>query len=478
MIHIEVNNNKCKITGPIKDVMRMQKDFKVRNPNAYFIRLKGFAKDGWDGKIDYITDAGYFRTGLLPEVVIYVKEVLKTEVKLIDNRPDPEVKPKFPKKVGNLEPRGYQEKAIRAIIENEIEGLHFPIGVEKAATNAGKTMIMAGIYLAYKRKIPALVLIKEGDLYDQFKKEIPELVGDDAGFVRGKEKNWNKFTVAMVQTLARDVNKYKNELAKIGMVLVDEADLADNKSYKSILTKCYNANIRVGLSGSIYTSKLAKHKPKNMNLKSYFGNIVFEIPKIDMVELGHSTRIVIKVFKGSKVKPDPNEKDWKAEYDRGITYNEDRINKIIDRIKFNAKLGRLPALVIGQFHNHIELMHSVFQNKLGDKYTIDYVHGARKDRKKILERFRKGKIDILISSFIIKRGQNLPLTKLLINAAGSDSQATVIQLMGRLERKHESKNKAYMEDFFDEGKYLKRHSKHRVIYYKQEKFKVYEKYKQ
>lgn len=477
MIKIQVNNNKCKLFGPIKDIMKMQEAFKVKNPNAFFIRKKGYAEPGWDGKINYITDANYFKTGLLPKVVRYIKEELNTTVELIDERPDLGVKPKYPKKVGELKPRPYQEKAIKAVINNTVEDIRFPMGVLNMATNAGKTMIMAGIYLAYQRKIPALVLINEADLYEQFKKEIPELVGDDAGFIRGKEKNWGNFTVAMVQTLSRDVKNYKNQLSKFGMVLVDEADLGTSKSYTSILTQCYNAKIRVGLSGTIYMSKLKKHEPKNENLRCYFSDEISAISKKDMQSKGYSTKTIIRITNGSSVPPVKGEKDWKAEYDRGITFNEDRINKVIDRIKWNAKLKRLPALVIGQFHNHIELMNMVFQKKLGNKYRIEYVHGDVKNRKDIIADFRDGHIDILISSFIIKRGKNLPLTKLLINAAGSDSQATVLQLMGRLERTHETKKKAYMEDFYDEGSYLKRHSKHRVIYYKKEGLKVIEEYK-
>lgn len=478
MIKIQVNNNKCKLHGPIKDIMQIQEAFKVRNPNAFFIRKKGFAQDGWDGKINYITDANYFKTGLLPKVCRYIREELKTDIEIIDDRPDLGVKPKFPKKVAGLTPRPYQEKAIKSVIENTVEGIKFPMGVLNMATNAGKTMIMAGIYLAYKRKIPAIVLINDGDLYEQFKREIPELVGDDAGFIRGKEKKWNNFTVAMVQTLSRDVRNYKNQLAKFGMVLVDEADLGTSKSYTSILTQCHNAKIRVGLSGTIYMSKLAKHKPKNENLRCYFSDEISNISKKEMQDKGYSTKTIIRITRGSQVPPEKGEKDWKAEYDRGITYNERRILKVINRIKWNAKLKRLPALVIGQFHNHIELMDMVFQKELGHKYKIAYVHGDVKNRRDIIERFRTGKIDILIASFIIKRGKNLPLTKLLINAAGSDSQATVLQLMGRLERTDDSKKKAYMEDFYDEGTYLQRHSKHRVAYYKKEGLTVIEKYKQ
>lgn len=486
MVTILINNNKCKLQGPLKILNKIQKDFKVRNPNAFFIRKMGNVQQGWDGKINYITDSGYFKTGLLHKVITWL-QTNNHEIEIIDHRPDFNIKPKAPKKIGDFLLTGdyiYQRQAIKAIINNKIAGINIPTGVLDAATNSGKTTIMAGIYLAYKRKIPCIVLLKDGDLFEQFKREIPELIGhEDFGYVRGKEQNWNKFTVAMVQTLSRDIKKFKKELIKFGMVLVDEADEADSKSYKTIITNLYNTVIRVGLSGSIYMSKLAKDKPKNENLRSFFGEVVFRIDKMEMVKKGLSTKVVIKMHRGNTkaIPPAPPEVDmseYQWQYLQGITNNFERAHKGLELLKYNIKLKRLPALIICRFHKHIELLYSVINKSLGSKYVVKYVHGGinKQTRKDILEDFRVGKIDILISSFIIKRGKNHPLIKYIQNAAGSDSQETVSQIMGRGERLHSSKKKYYLDDFFDEGSYLRRHSKHRVIYYKKEGFKVITKF--
>lgn len=475
-IIIEITNTKGLLRGDIKTITKIKNHFKVRNPNAYWIRVKSRNMDrNWDGKINYITDANYFKIGLLPSIYKFITEDLKQKVKIEDYRNEFIVdNPTIPKKVGINKPRPYQEEAIRKVITNKVGGVSFPIGVINAATNAGKTTICAGIYLAYKRKIPALVIINDGDLYNQFKKEIPELVGNDYGGVRGKEQNWNNFTIVMAQTIARNIKKYQNKLKNYGIVLIDEYDLADNKTYKSILMNCNNAFVRVGLSGSIYMSKLAKHKPKNMNLRSFSGDEIFKISKTEMVEKGHSTNLIIKLFPGNNKLCLTN--DYQVEYNNCIVYNEDRNSLIIDRVIWNiSKIKRKPIVVICRLHDHVDMLYKMLKLRLGNQYNIDYVYGGRKDRKIIIENFRDGKIDILVSSLILTRGKNFPLLKVLINAAAGDSQERVSQLMGRLERKHESKNKGIMEDFMDEGSYFRRHSKHRKIYYKQEKFKVIEK---
>lgn len=477
-IRITVNNNKCKLDGDIKVLNRVYKAFKVKHPNAFHLRRGGHVRPGWDGMIDYITDNFTFKSGLLPSVVNHIKKVEKQDIKFIDDRPDFKIKPKVPKVVGNKTPYPYQVEAISSIINNRIGGLPFWNGVIDASTNAGKTLIMAGIYLSFHRKIPALVLLKDGDLFKQFLREFPELVGDDDfGAFQGKNIKFGNFTIAMVQSLAPKVNQYKSQLAKFGMVLVDEADEGNSKSYKKILAACYNANIRVGLSGTIYMSTLKKHEQKNQDLRCFFSDVTFRIDKQELVKLGKSTPTVIRIFPGSNL---PGIKgDWQGEYQKHISSNKKRAKLVRDRVIYNARKRRYPLLVVGKMHEHIDLLYKTLKKSIPlETYRIEMVHGhtLKKTRDYIFEEFRTGKIDILISSYIIKRGKNHPLIKCIINAAGSDSEETISQIMGRGERTSETKKKYYLEDFMDSGIYMQRHSKHRVNYYKKHGFKLIKKY--
>ena len=479
MITIQINNNKGRLLGGAKQLIKLQKDFKVRNPGAFFIRkTMGARGSNWDGKINYITDSYYFQIGLLPMVIKKIEEY-KFKYEIEDHRIDLNIKPKLPKYVGDKKLRDNQRECVKRIIRNKVSGIPFPTASVKAATNFGKTLIMAGIYLAYRRKIPALILLNDADLFEQFKKEIPALLPDtDIKFIRGRKKNdiiHGHFTVAMVQSLSAFLVHHKNHLDKYGILLVDEADLANNKTYKRVIAQCINSVVTVGLSATLYMGKLAKHKPNNMALKGLFSDIIYEIGKKEMQDKGLSTKVIIKIVKGNQ-KPG-NTKDWQKEYKDCITNNADRAIKCVDRVKFNAKLGRIPALVVCRYHDHINFMYRVFKNQLGHKYIIKKVHGDTPNRNKIITDFRVGKIDILIGSHILKRGKNFPLLRYVLNAAAGDSAEAVDQILGRLERTHKDKKRAYMEDMFDEGTYLKRHSKHRVNYYKQMGLKIKEVYK-
>lgn len=461
------NNNRVELEGNIKILTKVYKAFKMKHPNAFFLRRSNSMGKGWDGHVDYINKNLHFKPGLLEQVVAKIQEY--DEAKIVDNRRDFQVNPKIPKRIGEHMPRDYQRKAIKAILDNRVCGIPHYVGVLNMSTNAGKTTIMAGIHLAFKSKIPTIVLLKDGDLFEQFKRELPSLIPkEQLGFVRGKEMNFNNFTVAMVQTLAPKVKDYSNKLAKFGICLVDEADEGESKTYKTIMSNLYNCKVRVGLSGSIYMSKLKKDAMKNQNLKSFFGEVKFEITKKEMAELGYSTPVIVRLWPGSK---EPGIKGFPDEYRQNITLNKDRTNKTVELAKRAIRLGRTPILVIFHFQEHGEKLEKAFRKKIPNK-KIGMVHGDIKNRKKIIDDFREGKLDILIGSFILKRGKNFPLIKSIINASATDSQETVSQIMGRGERTHESKKKYYLDDFMDEGRYLKRHSNHRKVYYTKEGFKV------
>lgn len=471
-LYFTLTNTRCKVEGKMKVLLKMMeaKELQVRHPSAFFIRQ--YMPPGWNGYMHVVTERGYFQIGHLPMLIKWATDNGHS-YKYIDNRPELVIN-NVPKKVGNLKPRPYQMDAVKSVVNQDINGLHFPIGVLDCATNAGKTLMMAMVHLSIK-DARTVMLINDGDLYEQFKRELPELLGkENVGFVRAKEEDWKQFTVCMVQTLSKNIAKFKPQLIKANVALVDEADLADNKTYKTIMKHMYNTSCRVGLSGTIYMSKLAKHKLKNQNLKAFFSEITYKITKKEMVEKGHSTNLVIKIVPGNTKQYKGETRDWQEVYDELITNNLARHKVILRRLQYNINYDRLPALVICRYHEHIQQVYEVIQKKLGKKYKIAIVHGGikTKERNQIIQDFREGKIDILIGSYILRRGKNFPLIRYICQASGSDSNETISQIMGRGERKHKSKSKVVIDDIFDKGKYIERHSKHRISYYKKEGFRV------
>lgn len=466
----------CELDLPLKFAQKLYQEFSVRHPNAFYLRTRQRGMQNWDGKIHYINKHGEFKIGFLPAV--YEKCIeYGIKPKVVDMRkPLPKVK-KVVTKIGKYKLRPEQEKAVKAIISNQVGNSLFQIGVLDYTVNAGKTLIMSSLYLSYKRQLKTLLITNDSDWLNQAREEFKQyLPGEDITFVQGKVLNWSNFTIGMVQSISRNMRFYQQELSKIDMVLVDEADQGGSKQYQNVLTRLFNTRVRIGLSGTIYMSKLAKDKVKNMNLEGFFGKVVAEFKLKDSIKKGYSTKTIVKM-----VPSRPWYGNWESEfvtykdiYDDSITLNRYAKRMAYARLKWNINQGRYPALVVCKHIAHCENLYKFFKKKLGDAYNISYVHvnTPSKLRQQIMKDFREGKIDILVSTTIIARGKNFPKLRYLLNAASMNSQEKSIQFLGRLVRTDESKNKVYLDDLHYPGNYLSRHGRHRKQYYQKQELKV------
>ena len=76
-------------------------------------------------------------------------------------------------------------------------------------------------------------------------------------------------------------------------------------------------------------------------------------------------------------------------------------------------------LIVTKFIDQCELLYKFYEKKnqeLKLNYKISFVHHKTSNRNQILDDFRKGKIDILISTLIIARGKNFPTLQYLQNS--------------------------------------------------------------
>lgn len=461
MVNIEVNNNKCHLTGNRKVLNALYEFMRVKHPNSW--HLRAYMPRGWDGKIDFLTDAGNMNTGLLPMAVDFIKSK-DEEISFIDHRNKVEYIG-IPEYIGDFETRDYQLEAVKAITENKIDDLDFNRGIIAAATNAGKTLIAGTIFKSYKN-VKALILVNNKDLYQQFLDDMPKMFGKDWGYMQGDNIKWSNIMVCMTPTIKSRMAQYQSKLLSYNMILFDECHLVTSKTNKQVLKLVYNSVIRVGLSG---TPLLHKDKVKNMNVLSLFGNVVYVIKNKELIDEGFSSPVVVKFVRGNiSVK---EKGDYKVEYDEGIIRNKQREDMSIERIKFYLNREVYPILVVAKYHEHVERLYKRITKEFPD-FKVGYVHHLVRDRKKVIDDFKKGKLDILVASLIIKLGQNMPLIRYMQNAASGDSAINTLQLLGRALRVHKSKTKVYLEDFADAGAYLRRHSKHRLYFYRGEKLKV------
>lgn len=463
MIFIELtNHSKSRISGSGDDVERIYTYFSIPNPNAFFLRK--YMHRGWDGKVHYLSETGNIATGLIPELMDFCKKAkIRYEVR--------DFRPKFKKvephvtSLNGISLRDYQLRSVNNVVTNTLPtGEYFPRGVLKEATNAGKTIMSSAIAKNFGGK--AIFLMNSTELFTQALKEIPQFLPGKVGQISSKKIEWNDFMVCMIKTTLNRLPFIKKELSTYDVLIVDECDLSNNKTNKAVIDALWHCPVRVGLSGSVFMSKLKKDELKNKNIKTYFGNLLDEVSNKELITKGHSSPIRINILPGNSQASLGG--TFSEEYEWGIIRSKERNRMGLRRAKMRMEKNQFPMLIAAKNHKHIEILYKLFTRKMDSKVRIDWVHHSRKDRHEVVRKFKDGEIDILIGSMILRRGKNFPLMKYMLNMAGGKNAEGVIQLLGRATRKHESKKFTIYEDFMDEGKYLKSHSRKRIIVYKNE----------
>lgn len=480
MIVIEIkNNNICELHGGNKELHKLYEAMKVRHPNAYFLRKH--MPRGWDGKIEFIKPNGTFVAGLLERVGDLCDE-LGYKWDIMDNRP---IKLKV-KKVTSSESwelRDYQIEALKELVTHKVKGVRWIRGTSKLATNAGKSSVSAFIFLALNQE-KTIYLMNSSELYRDAINDIPKIINQSVGYLQGSKIKWDNFMVCMAPSLK---NRLKNDpevrkkIAEYKVLVVDECDMSANKTNKEVISSLYNTVARIGLSGTVNASKLKKDQIKNLTVEGFFGKQLSEVSNKTLIEKGVSSNVMVRFVRGNEEPHDQNDikalGGWMLAYDKYIISNKERNLKVVKRSIVHWKAGRTNQLIIAQRHKHIKKLMRLYekaikQGALPENTKIDWVHHDRKDRAEIVDKFKRGEIDILIGSMILKRGKNFPLMKFMINAGAGKSPENILQLLGRAFRGCE-----HYEDMFDEGYQFKSWSRRRAAYYKNEKLDVLNPYK-
>lgn len=116
-----------------------------------------------------------------------------------------------------------------------------------------------------------------------------------------------------------------------------------------------------------------------------------------------------------------------------------------------------------------EIQHGEFISdnlRISKSWTLTHGEDPKQDEK--IQMFKDGKIDVLISTGILKEGVNIPVITDIIYATGGKSKVSIKQWMGRGERLDEGKDEVIMHDFYDIGKYIRKHSEARLKLYTDE----------
>lgn len=476
-----VDNVKTKLVIGGKDhlvdndpIAMLRKYLRVRPKGYAFSPL--YKKRQWDGWTYYITPKGEFATGFLPMVAGYLEELGYT-LEVEDIRGDiPRLGNNTTNFVGTIEgvdwfatgKYDYQYDCIHKI-DNYIKvgghELYFPRGIYDCATNAGKNSLAALFIRNYPEDCEVVFMVSSTVIYKQAIDFLSDAFGkDQVGQVGNGKYDPKRITVCMVKTLlnrGKDSANVKKWLKRVNILIVDESDEAGGKEYSTVLS-WIAAPIRIFVSGTPLDGKVSNA----MVALGLSGKVLFKITNKELIEKGVSQNPKIKVLLNNSGKLTLPSYD--AELDQFVHKSEHRVSLIADEI---SKSPVEPTLIIFNIKEHGHFMLDYLVGRFPDR-RIEIIHGTIKNRATLLQEFKDGKIDILLASMVLKRGANVPIIRVGYLAQSGKSKTTGKQLVGRFTRHDGIFDDVILYDFYDEGKYIGKHSRDRIRTYKAEGFEV------
>lgn len=451
--------HKCEIINPSESISDAIDNLLSVYVKGYQFTTQ-FKRRQWDGKVHhYSTRTHKFWSGHLNTVEKFL-DSLNIFVDVVDLRDQLYPQKPLTKQLHDIKLRDYQKIAVNALLDKET-------CILKAATNSGKTAIMAEVIR--KLGLSTLIIVHRQLLLHQTAERLQKMLKIPIGKIGDNISEIQKITVVMPQSL---IKSYKNkltgtvtmnikseydELLTYPVLFFDECqNICDKKILWTI--KHSQAYYRYAMSGT----PLLGDKATNMELIGQFGEVAFEVTNKELISLGVSSVPTCYIV---KIEQDTNDLDYQTSYKTDIVENDER-NIIIAQLT-HSLTKKYNILIVVREIEHGYLLNTIIP-------TASYVHGNMPTKMRLvgINNFINNKSKILITSTILDEGLDISNIEVIIMAAAGKSPRQMLQRIGRGLRKKKS-NKLIWIDFLDcMNEYLLDHSIDRTQVFKNEGFDI------
>lgn len=339
--------------------------------------------------------------------------------------------------------RLYQETCVECVLATYQRQPHGGTALIVIPTGGGKTIVFTEI--ARQLKLNTLIIAHRQELLqqaaDKFRIVEPTAI---IGQVGGGRFEWGApVTCASIQTISRPEHRKNLKLFGYGLVIIDEGHHAWAESYQSVLRELRDAFI---LAVTATPDRSDKRR-----IESLFGEPVFFISILDLVEQGHLCDLrafaiqTATSLSGLSV----SDGDYEIEELEQIIDNPER-NETIVRAYLTRCKGR-QGLCFGVTIEHAKHLSEMF-NHFG--IPAAFVSGDQKitpleERRRILHDFERGILQIVANCGVLIEGYDCPQVSCIIMARPTGSRALYTQCIGRGTRKAPGKTDCIILDITD-----------------------------
>lgn len=454
MIRIEfVDHSFMRVTGDEECTREIWERFQFYVEGHRF--SPKFKAGYWDGKIKlYNRLTGLVYAGLLEHVLAMAThnkwdvEIHEEDWKRNDKLTLDAAETYFASIGLPFEPRPYQKAAFVSAMQNTREVLVMPTG-------SGKSLV---IYLL-ARGLPgrSLIVVDNLGLIEQMASDIGDYGYKDHVHLifAGQEKvHGEKITVSTWQSI---MQKHPDWFNKFGTVIIDECHKATAAELKRLMEKCTGVKYRYGFTGSMDEN----NKVGELVLTGLFGPINRVTTSAELIQQEYLSEIQIRCIL-LKYGQDECKEFWSqiGEFKDEVDYlaAHAKRNKMVCKIASEHAKGN--TMLIYRYHAHgDELVKILRETTTRPVHQIDgRVKGKERERiRKILAE----ETDAIIVGSIqtVSTGINIPTLENVIFASSTKAHNKVIQSIGRVLRRTQSKTNSKLFDIADDLTLVRKKSK-------------------
>lgn len=476
---IILNNKKCQfITEDLSLIKSLH--------NFLSFKLAGVEytpayQNGWSGITYLLSKSGKFNYGLLSKVQKYLDNK-KISYTVEDKRAS-----KSQSKELNINnnlikhgfiPRDHQIKICDVACNNDR-------GIIRAATGSGKTLCTAMITAKINK--PTIIYVIGLDLLDQFYKLFSKLFDEPIGYIGNGVCDIKRINIASIWSIGRAL-KLDNK-----SIVDDDNDLSEEEIDKSheqkIIDLLQNTKLHIFDESHVVTTNTISEIYKNIDPEYIFGfsgtpfrddnsdllingilgEQLINVSASELIKINLLAAPLIKFYTVPKM---PVGSVYTAVYKEYIVENEVRNNLIVKIAKELIDKKYTPLVLFKQI-KHGDILLEKFQDQ-NIRCAMLYGNDSLDKRNEIKEQLVNKEIDLILASTIFDIGLDLPELNALILCGGGKSSIRALQRIGRVIRQFPGKKFAAVVDFYDQVKFLKKHSLLRYkIYSSEDGFKVF-----
>lgn len=345
--------------------------------------------------------------------------------------------------------------------------------------NSGKTFTLSSIVANYNVK--TIIYVIGVELMYQMYETLKEAYGIEAGLIGDGKCDVKKINIATIWSAAAAFNKKidvldsdvtydKNSNKELDKLKVREAV---NSAELFILDECQYAaantvqflhrESRAARHRFLFSASPWRDSGDDILIEAVGGKKIYDLKASKLIDDGFLVRPHIHFIDVPSMRGIG--KTYQEVYKNYIVENEVRNNLICKSVeKLLEKNKKILILVVRI--NHGKKLLEVLQ----DKFRVDYLDGKKSSEQRMnaIKSMKNGELDVLIASKIFDQGVDIPELDALILAGSGKSTGRALQRIGRVIRKSEGKEKAIVVEFYDNAKYLNKHSEVRMEVYESE----------